>query len=82
MRCCQDQGNLSPREAAGEGDRQGQEGHAALQDAESTFLLNYLVARPVTCSHSEIYSWDLREMYESPLDCKEIKPVNPKGNQT
>ena len=33
------QGNLRPREAGGEGDRQGQEGHAALQDAESTFLL-------------------------------------------
>ena len=21
-------------------------------------------------------------MFESPLDCKEIKPVNPKGNQS
>ena len=24
----------------------------------------------------------LEETLESPLDCKEIKPVNPKGNQT
>ena len=23
----------------------------------------------------------LEEILESPLDCKEIKPVNPKGNQ-
>ena len=46
------------------------------------FPANYLVARPVTYLHSEIYSWDLREIYESPLNCKEIKPVNPKGNQT
>ena len=23
----------------------------------------------------------LKKMLESPLDCKEIKPVNPKGNQ-
>ena len=43
---------------------------------------NYLVARPVTCPHSEIYFGDLREIYDSPLDSKEIKPVNPKGNQT
>ena len=24
----------------------------------------------------------LKKTLESPLDCKEIKPVNPKGNQT
>ena len=24
---------------------------------------------------------DLENTFESPLDCKEIKPVNPKGNQ-
>ena len=23
----------------------------------------------------------LEKMFQSPLDCKEIKPVNPKGNQ-
>ena len=22
------------------------------------------------------------EVFESPLDCKELKPVNPKGNQS
>ena len=27
----------------------------------------------------EMWSW--RRLFESPLDCKEIKPVNPKGNQ-
>ena len=25
--------------------------------------------------------WCLKKTLESPLDCKEIKPVNPKGNQ-
>ena len=25
--------------------------------------------------------WCWRRLFESPLDCKEIKPVNPKGNQ-
>ena len=25
--------------------------------------------------------WCLEKTIESPLDCKEIKPVNPKGNQ-
>ena len=27
----------------------------------------------------ELWCW--RRLLESPLDCKEIKPVNPKGNQ-
>ena len=26
-------------------------------------------------------SWTVKKALESPLDCKEIKPVNPKGNQ-
>ena len=26
--------------------------------------------------------WYCRRLFESPLDCKEIKPVNPKGNQS
>ena len=25
--------------------------------------------------------WELVKTLESPLDCKEIKPINPKGNQ-
>ena len=28
----------------------------------------------------ELWCW--RRLFESPLDCKEIKPVNPKGNQS
>ena len=28
----------------------------------------------------ELWCW--RRTLESPLDCKEIKPVNPKGNQS
>ena len=27
----------------------------------------------------ELWCW--RRLFKSPLDCKEIKPVNPKGNQ-
>ena len=27
----------------------------------------------------ELWCW--RKLFESPLDCKEAKPVNPKGNQ-
>ena len=27
----------------------------------------------------ELWCW--RRLFESPWDCKEIKPVNPKGNQ-
>ena len=27
-------------------------------------------------------NWGAGETLESPLDCKEIKPVNPKGNQS
>ena len=26
--------------------------------------------------------WGWRRLFESPLDCKETKPVNPKGNQS
>ena len=26
--------------------------------------------------------WCWRRLFESPLDCKEIQPVNPKGNQS
>ena len=28
----------------------------------------------------ELWCW--RRFFESPLDCKEVKPVNPKGNQS
>ena len=28
----------------------------------------------------ELWCW--RRLFESPLDCKEIQPVNPKGNQS
>ena len=29
---------------------------------------------------SELWSW--KRLFESPLDCKEIQPVHPKGNQS
>ena len=29
----------------------------------------------------KIWHWELEKTLESPLDSKEIKPVNPKGNQ-
>ena len=29
---------------------------------------------------SRCFQVELKETLESPLDCKEIKPVNPKGN--
>ena len=29
-----------------------------------------------------LLNYDVEEDSESPLDCKEIKPVNPKGNQS
>ena len=28
-----------------------------------------------------LLNWDAEKALESPLDCKEIKPVSPKGNQ-
>ena len=33
-------------------------------------------------SNSHIHTWLLEKTLESPLVCKEIKPVNPKGNQS
>ena len=32
--------------------------------------------------HSFFWTVVLEKTFESPLDCKEIKPVNPKGNQS
>ena len=32
--------------------------------------------------HRRIDAFELEKTLESPLDCKEIKPVNPKGNQS
>ena len=32
--------------------------------------------------NSCIWTVVLKEMLESPLDCKEIRPVNPKGSQS
>ena len=31
--------------------------------------------------HGRIDAFKLEKTFESPLDCKEIKPFNPKGNQ-
>jgi len=60
-----------------------------------SFLLNI---RVFSSSHVWMWKWDHKESWvlknwcfwtvvlkkslESPLDCKEIKPVNPKGNQS
>ena len=30
----------------------------------------------------ELWCWRILKTLESPLDCKEIKPVHPKGNQS
>ena len=32
--------------------------------------------------HGRIDAFKLEKTFESPLDCKEIKPFNPKGNQS
>ena len=32
--------------------------------------------------HQRIDAFELEKTLESPLDCKEIQPVNPKGNQS
>ena len=32
--------------------------------------------------HWRIVAFELEKTLESPLDCKEIQPVNPKGNQS
>ena len=34
------------------------------------------------CKELMLLNYDVGETLESPLDCKEIKPVNPKGNQS
>ena len=34
------------------------------------------------CWRIDAFALVLEKPFESPLDCKEIKPVNPKGNQT
>ena len=31
---------------------------------------------------TDAFEWVLEEILESPLDCKDIPPVNPKGNQS
>ena len=36
-------------------------------------------AEPQRIDAFELWCW--RRLFESPWDCKEIKPVNPKGNQ-
>ena len=33
------------------------------------------------CQRTDAFELVLEKTLESPLDCKEIKPVNPKGNQ-
>ena len=33
------------------------------------------------CQRIDVFELVLEKTFESPLDCKEIKPVNPEGNQ-
>ena len=34
------------------------------------------------CQRNDAFELALKETLESPLDCKEIQPVHPSGNQT
>ena len=35
------------------------------------------------CRRSDAFElWCWRKLFESPLDCKKIQPVNPQGNQS
>ena len=46
-----------------------------------TLVVGYLfTAAPAKCSHS-FWTVVLEKTLESPLDCKEIQPVHPKGDQ-
>ena len=38
--------------------------------------------RKVSAEELMPLNWGVGEDFESPLDCKEIQPVNPKGNQS
>ena len=42
---------------------------------------DYSLSKHCLLSEYVIRLWESLEKTESPLDCKEIKPVNPKGNQ-
>ena len=37
--------------------------------------------RKAECQRTDAFELVLEKTLESPLDCKEIQPVNPKGNQ-
>ena len=51
------------------------EGARGKQGAQHSFLSSFFSSQRVFTPLSPVIS------LESPLDCKEIKPVNPKGNQ-
>ena len=38
--------------------------------------------KKVECQRIDFELWCWRKLFESPLDCKEIQPVSPKGNQS
>ena len=38
--------------------------------------------KKVECRRIDVFKLVLEKTIEIPLDCKEIKPVNPKGNQS
>ena len=41
-----------------------------------------LTIKKAECQRIDAFKLVLEKTLESPLDCKEIKPVNPKGNQS
>ena len=40
----------------------------------------WIIKKAELCRIDAFELWCWRRLFESPLDCKEIKPVNPKGN--
>ena len=67
-----------------------------LKSRNITLLTKVHIVKAVVFSHPWMWDFDIKESWapknwffwtvvlktlESPLDCKEIKPVNPKGNQ-
>ena len=41
-----------------------------------------MVERNLSTEKLMLLNWVLEKTLESPLDCKEIQPVHPKGNQS
>ena len=62
-----------------------QEANWTIKDTVICLKLGCLIPKPLCNTYSEnwwFYTVGLEKTLKSPLDCKEIKPVNPKGNQS